>query len=212
MNHWQKLGLPVGLGLCAAFLNWSSVRSKLEPKLFVAVASEAPAGSLLGTPAGAKLIPVSISYCSNTDLKNVLIPWESVNAVNGRYCDRNIAAGGLVTQYDIRERNVVPLDTNREEEFTLQMTLNERDAGAYYVNDYVNVRHKRNKCLTHCRILSIVREKEGYRVTLGVNPHQLQSLERTGYVPSELHLAGHCTPDQVPTGSVSQRQPRSKTP
>lgn len=191
MNHWQRLGLPVALGICAAFLNWRSVSRQLTPRDYVAAKSNITAGEKLGQESFTR---VSISHSTNAELEQALVPWNKVSALVGRFALRSIASGAPLTQFDICEANVATRN-GEEDEIELRMSFGERENSALFVNDLVDLRYQGVRALFGCRILSIVRDKEDYQIRLAVDPNQLRILERrSDFSPRDLRIFGHFQP------------------
>lgn len=194
MNHWQKLGLPVALGICAAYFNWQSVSRKLTPHEFVAVKNSVKAGDKLSADSFKK---VSISHSAGVDLGKTLVSWSKVDALVNRFAERGVEAGTLMTQFDIAQKNVSETPENQDE-LEVRMSSSERESSAYFVNDTVDVRHLRERALEGCRILSIIRDKEDYRVIIAADRIQLQNLEgRRDFDRRQLRIYGHSEPTKA---------------
>ncbi|MDZ4851936.1 MAG: hypothetical protein SGI77_21820 [Pirellulaceae bacterium] len=153
MNHWQKLGLPVALGICAAYLNWNSVTSKLEPRDYVAAKADVKPGEKLTRESFTR---VSISHTSQVGLENTLVPWSQVDAITIRYAQRNIPAKSPLTQFDIFDGNTGVVKTG-ERATTVTLKSTEFTASFVFVNDWVNVSDQFGLELMRCRIISITR-------------------------------------------------------
>lgn len=170
MNHWQKLGLPVALGICAAFLNWQSVSRKLEPRSYVAVSEKIEAGQLLGERSLKKVI---ISHTASVDLQNALIPWSKKEALVNRFAQRSIAVGTLLTQFDVYDSNVAM--KAETEDF---LYVHQKSTPSYFVNDLVTVRDEEGDTAEGCRILSISSVKDGCNIRLAIDAKRLFNLKK----------------------------------
>ncbi len=134
---------------------------------------------------------VSISHTSNVGLEQALVPWSKVSTLIGRYAQRELTSGAPLTQFDICEANVAT-KSDDEDEIELRMSLGERENSAIFVNDLVDVRYQGVRALYGCRVLSIVRDKEDYRIRVAVAPAQLRVLERrSDFAPRDLKIFGH---------------------
>jgi len=165
MNHWQKLGLPVALGICAAYLNWQSVSRKLEPRDYVAAKENIAPGTILTQDSFHR---VSISHTAQVGLENTLVPWSQVDTLKSRFAQRTILAKSPLTQFDICEANVSEKLDN-EDEFEVKMTVGEKENRLIFVNDRVNTRSESGDELNGCRVLSVARNKDDYSIRLAVN-------------------------------------------
>lgn len=186
MNHWQKLGLPIALGLCAAYLNWQSVIRVLEPRDYVAVNDNIQPGELLTQE---MLTPISISHTSNVGLEKALVPWSQHAALVGRYAQRPIKSNAPLTQFDVAEANVAE-KADYEDVVEVRMTLNERKNTLIFVNDRVNMRNETGDQLNGCRVLSISRGKDDYCVRLAVVADQLRKFRSRGRSDFRLQICG----------------------
>ncbi len=186
MNHWQKLGLPVALGICAAFLNWQSISRKLEPRVYVATKANVKPGEMLTKES---LTPINLSYASEVSLENTLVPWSKVTSLIGRYAQRNLPASTPLTQFDIAEANMSE-KADSEDEIEVRMTANERQNSLFFVNDWVNTRNEEGVPLDGCRVLSVTRCKEDYCVRLAVNADQLRKFNSRTQPDSQLRIYG----------------------
>ena len=178
MNHWQKLGLPVALGFCAAFLNWQSISRKLEPREYVAVESDVKAGQILGPNSFKK---VSISHTASVDLQSALIPWSKKDALLNRFAQRTVHKNSLLTQFDIYEQNVAVWDKDKED----VLIIKQKDRPPYFINDIVVVRDAEGRNVDGFRVLSISPTKEAFNVRLAINSECYQTLKNKGLINTE---------------------------
>lgn len=216
MNHWQKLGLPVALGICAAFLNWQSVSSKLTPRDYVAAKAQIMPGEKLNADSFMK---ISISHSAGASLEESLVPWSRVDSLYGRYAQREIQARNPLTQFDVCSANVAQM-SDEESELEVHMSVSERENRALFVNDLVDLRYQGVRVLVGCRVLSIIRDKEDYRIRLATSPSQQRILEkRADFNPKDLKIYGHTavaalskplTPNKQPTPGKQLTQLKSE--
>ena len=193
MNHWQKLGLPVALGICAAFLNWQSISRKLKPQEYVAVKEAIEPGKKFSKDS---FYPVSISHTGNKSLANTLIPWDKVSGLVGKYPQRYLGKDSLITHFDLFEANVVPKRDN-EVEVKIRLSDEVRQSLPIFVNDSVDLQHNGRNRLTKCRVLSIAREKENYCVRVGAPTAQYDSFvsQYGTELLEKLQLTEHTSPE-----------------
>lgn len=194
LTQWQKLGLPVALGICAAFLNWTAVSRKLKPRTYVAATNELAGDKLIQET---DLKEVTVSYDSTSNLDQTLVPWEKRQSLVGNYPQRRISKDCLLTQYDLPEDNV-SRKSNDEEVIKLKITKSDRLVLAIFVNDVVDLRHKGRVVVAAGRVLSIARGKgkeendETYDVSIGLKSTQFQTYESLSEpVKSQIKLAKH---------------------
>jgi len=190
MNHWQKLGLPVALGICAAYLNWQSVSSKLEPRDYVAVSEDIDPGKILTKES---LIRVSISSSSPAALDITLVPWSQVDALTNRYAHRKLLAKSPLTQFDIAEVNLAEKEDS-EDEISVTMSVSEKESRLIFVNDWVNTRDQSGKELNGCRVLSIIRGKDNYIIQLAVDAARLRKFNPAWKSDSTFTIYGRYVP------------------
>lgn len=171
-TQWQKLGLPVALGICAAFLNWTAVSRKLEPRAYVAVTGKVTAGTKLKLE---DLKRAVISHDSTGSLDQTLIPWDKSHVLVGSYAQRDLAGGCLLTQFDLLEANVLPRASN-EEVIHVKLEESERTELPVFVGDLVDLRLHGRKIVSGARVLSIVREDKRFACRVGVPLSQLANI------------------------------------
>lgn len=194
LSQWQNLGLPVALGICAAFLNWMAVSRKLEPRFYAAAKNEVAPGKKIQL---VDLTKVTISYDSTSNLNQTLVPWDKVNALVGSYAQRRIPAGCLLTQHDLPEANVASKAID-EELIKLTLTKSDRMVLPVFVNDKVDLRYKGRVVIAEGRVLSVSRgneeagKDETYSFCIGVKAAQYQAYESlSDSMKSQLKLAEH---------------------
>jgi len=174
MNHWQKLGMPVALGICAAFLNWQSISRKLEPREYVGVNKEINAGEMVGNDA---LVKVTVSHSAGVELRNALVEWSRKDSLIGRFAQRSIKKNNLFTQFDLFEANILKPEKN---EITELVAYNEPPH--FFVGDLVNVLDGNGRTIEGWRVLSIVQKKpEGkgcFEVKLAIDESRLANLKK----------------------------------
>ena len=200
MNHWQKLGLPVALGICAAYLNWQSVSSKLEPRDYVAAKAGVKAGEKLTKES---FTPISISHSSQVGLENTLVPWSQVDAIMIRYAQRNIPANSPLTQFDIFDGNTGVIK-NGERTTTVELKSTEFEASLVFVNDWVSVSDQFGLELTRCRIIFITHGDKETSVCIASENVKVQKFEQGRSSESRFQInAFKHTVDQALTGKQS---------
>ncbi len=189
INHWQRLGLPVALGICAAFLNWSAVSSKLEPRAFVAAKNDLVPGKPIQLT---DLEMVKVSYSSTSNLDQTLIPWGKAPAIVGNYLQRPISGGCLLTPNDLPETNIAYRSADEE---VIEVKQSKGDKPVF-VNDIVDLRLKGVTAISGGRVLSITRGKDESGkervICLGVSAEGLQAYDRLSEADrNKLKLADH---------------------
>ena len=175
INHWQRLGLPVALGICAAFLNWSAVSSKLEPRAYVAAKNDLVPGKPIQLT---DLEMVKVSYSSTSNLDQTLIPWDKAPAIVGNYAQRPISGGSLLTPNDLLETNIAYRSADEE---VIEVKQSKGDKPVF-VNNRVDVLCGSVTVISGGRVLSIARGKdesgkEPCVISLGISVEGLQAYD-----------------------------------
>lgn len=178
MNHWQKLGLPVALGICAAFLNWQSVSRKLEPREYAGVSKGIMAGEKFGKDDFVRII---VSHTAGAEVQGALVDWSKKDSLLERFAQRSIKKGALITQFDLYEANIA-----KPEESEAIKPVAHDELPDFFINDLVSVRDGKGRTVDGWRVLSIVQKKaEGkgcYEVKLAIDEKRFANLKRDGLI------------------------------
>jgi hypothetical protein len=89
---WMKIGLPVGLGIVAACINWAAVQSDLAAEDYIVVSKDLKAGDLF-TPDVLQKLTIRRNEGS---LKDTAIPYSDIAMLYNSPCGRNLKKGDLV--------------------------------------------------------------------------------------------------------------------
>jgi hypothetical protein len=96
MNHWMRLGLPLGLGLIAALLNWVSTTAKITPFVAIRVSRDLERGNELVAEC---LEPLEIRG-DLAELPNSAVAWKDRAILFSRPVPRALKRGDLVLWRD----------------------------------------------------------------------------------------------------------------
>lgn len=92
MNHLIKLALPIGLGLAAAVLNWTTVSSRIQPHYFVRVSEDLKVGDKFSDN---NLERFALSG-ELGGLSKTAFLWKDRVTLFGRLTPRDLEAGDIV--------------------------------------------------------------------------------------------------------------------
>lgn len=92
MSRWLKLGIPVGLGILAMFLNWMAGMSSLEPSYFVRINTDMRPGDKFSEE---NLSVLELRGPTGT-LQATAIPWKDRSVLFNRECARELKKGDIL--------------------------------------------------------------------------------------------------------------------
>lgn len=119
MNHWQKMSIPIAIGVIAGGLNYVSLMAKTAPKDFVAVARDINKDETLQS-GDFKLVPITVD---NADLSKAAIPWAAAKMLVGSRASRSLKRNQVLLHSDLRPVALAPPDGLKE--FTVKLTTEE---------------------------------------------------------------------------------------
>ena len=155
LNHWQRLGLPAALGICAGFLNWVTVSSKLEPRGYVGTKQNLLPGQAIRLEEHLK--EIEFSHSPESNLEQTLIPWSKAYLLENRIVQRDMSAGSLLTQYDLATEVCIKASTKKGSSFSVGDLVNVHKLGEKNSVD-------KSPFLFACRVLS--QNGSEYRLSL----------------------------------------------
>lgn len=146
MNHWQRLSLPLTLGLGAAALNWWSVTSVLEPHQYVTPTRDIAAGEQIRED---DVSPLLLRH-DRVDLSAVFFSWNERDLVHNGTASRDLRRGIPVAVGD-----VVSDPMGRLQDGETAVTIASTFKATFFEGDVLEVRTSDREAGIPCRVLGI---------------------------------------------------------